>query len=99
MYYNAAVVVVHQKVVGMGPGPNPTSYNATSSLVRFEKNIPLYKNALGSYNNGVVIECTLKLPRSSLVRFENKILSSSSKKTFSLLQRWRCSCMYVIKKS
>jgi hypothetical protein len=39
------------------PGAKPTivSYNATSSLVRFEKNYITMKNALAYYNAGVVV--------------------------------------------
>jgi hypothetical protein len=48
-YYNAGVVAVDLKVVGLAPGPNPTIvnynasvvkiYNTTSSLVFFENKI------------------------------------------------------------
>jgi hypothetical protein len=75
----------------------------------FEKNTLAYNNAcvalvssevvgldLGSnptivsYNASVVkIYCSM----SSLVRFENKLFSSTLKKLSSLLQRWRCSGM------
>jgi hypothetical protein len=49
-YYNAGAVVVDLEVVGLAPGVNPTIvsynaravkiYNATCSLLRFEKKFP-----------------------------------------------------------
>jgi hypothetical protein len=60
--HTASVLVkgLMEKVCAI-PGPNPTivSYNALSSLVRFENKkdfLPLSKNALAYYNAGVAFK-------------------------------------------
>jgi hypothetical protein len=85
-------------LVTLTPGPNPTTsiYNASIVKIYNASIVKIYNASIVKIYNASIVK--IYNATSSLVRFKNKTSFFYFKKRSSLLQLWRCSCKFKIRR-